>query len=207
MEEALKYYSVQRRDDPLSLNASFGVQFTLDFLGRTNEAETEYQRSKDLPGGRGTLEWRAITRVMAPEDEARLRQRLAEYIANGSTWMAFDPQLLQVLDRPEEEHSRSCARPSTIPSIRMLRAWARSHIGRNISAIGDLALEALRRDCVEMRGLTVGEMWHPLFAGLRKDARFKNILRDTGLVGHWRATGKWGDFARPLGNDDFEIIR
>ena len=28
-----------------------------------------------------------------------------------------------------------------------------------------------------------------------------------GIFDYWRVTGKWGDFARPLGDDDFEIIR
>lgn len=28
-----------------------------------------------------------------------------------------------------------------------------------------------------------------------------------GLVDHRRASGKWGDFARSLGDDDFEFIK
>jgi hypothetical protein len=33
---------------------------------------------------------------------------------------------------------------------------------------------------------------------------FKQILRDAGIVDYWRATGKWGDFCKPVGSDDFE---
>jgi hypothetical protein len=29
-------------------------------------------------------------------------------------------------------------------------------------------------------------------------------VRELGLVDYWRASGKWGDFARPVGTDDFE---
>ena len=71
----------------------------------------------------------------------------------------------------------------------------------------DLALAALHRGYVEKRGLTLVEIWHPIFAGIRKDSCFKDVLRGVGLADHWRRSGKWGDFARPLGDDDFEIIR
>ena len=47
----------------------------------------------------------------------------------------------------------------------------------------------------------------PTLAELRKDPRFKQLMRDLGLYDYWRASGKWGDFARPTGDDDFEIIR
>jgi hypothetical protein len=38
------------------------------------------------------------------------------------------------------------------------------------------------------------------------DPRFKDIVRDVGLVEYWRKSGNWGNFARPLGDDDFEMI-
>ena len=50
-------------------------------------------------------------------------------------------------------------------------------------------------------------MWYPETTEARKDPRFKEIVRDLGLSDYWRKSGKWGDFARPLGDDDFEITR
>ncbi len=49
-------------------------------------------------------------------------------------------------------------------------------------------------------------LWLPMFRAIRQDSRFKDIVRDKGLSDFWRASGKWGDFARPVGDDDFEII-
>jgi hypothetical protein len=40
----------------------------------------------------------------------------------------------------------------------------------------------------------------------RGDPRFKQILRDMGLVDYWRQSGKWADFCRPVGEDDFECL-
>jgi hypothetical protein len=47
-------------------------------------------------------------------------------------------------------------------------------------------------------------IWWPWETGLRADPRFKEIVRELGLTDYWRASGKWGDFARPVGTDDFE---
>jgi hypothetical protein len=71
----------------------------------------------------------------------------------------------------------------------------------------DLALAALRRDNVEMGGTTLHELWQPFETGLRTDPRFKQLIRDLGIYDYWRASGNWGDFARPKGDDDFEMIR
>ncbi len=38
-------------------------------------------------------------------------------------------------------------------------------------------------------------------------AGFKDLVRALGVERYWRATGQWGDFARPAGEDDFEITR
>jgi TolB-like protein len=197
----------ERQADPLSLSASFGLQFALDIAGRFEEAEAEYERSKDLSGGnRGALEWRAVTRMTARKDTARLKERAADFIRIDSTYMPFLPELLKVLDEPDKALAIlrvAFDEPAYQDGARMgaIAHWA-VHLGDM-----DFALKALRRGYVEKRGLTVVEIWHPIFAELRKNPRFKEIVRDIGLADHWRATGNWGDFARPLGDDDFEVFR
>jgi len=47
-------------------------------------------------------------------------------------------------------------------------------------------------------------LWLPNLSGLRSDPRFKETLRATGLVDYFRSSGKWGDFCKPAGVDDFE---
>jgi hypothetical protein len=39
---------------------------------------------------------------------------------------------------------------------------------------------------------------------MHADPRFKSILRDLGLVDYFRSSGRWGDFCKPVGQDDFE---
>jgi hypothetical protein len=58
-----------------------------------------------------------------------------------------------------------------------------------------------------MKGALTHTIWYPVMSKARKTPEFKELVRDIGLYDYWRKSGKWGDFARPKGNDDFEIIR
>ena len=48
------------------------------------------------------------------------------------------------------------------------------------------------------------EAWILPYSSVRTLPAFKALLRDAGIVDYWRQTGKWGDFCKPVGADDFE---
>ena len=50
--------------------------------------------------------------------------------------------------------------------------------------------------------VSLGPLWYPSHAPLRKTDRFKALVRKAGLVDYWRARG-WPDLCRPVGADDF----
>ena len=68
----------------------------------------------------------------------------------------------------------------------------------------ELALAALRRSAMAASYRPM--VWEPLLRNVRKTAGFKQLITELGLPDYWRKSGKWGDFARPVGDDDFEII-
>jgi TolB-like protein len=203
---AVRRTLVVRQTDPLALGVSFNLQFYLGCAGRLEEAEAEYERSRDLSGNRGNIEWRTVNRAMALKDGAQVRQRFAAAFGQDVNFMPFAPRLLQVIDQPDEAlkllrtalDNPACQDGGRLGAI---AHWA-AYYGDD-----DLALQALRRGYVDLAGLTVAEIWSPVFARLRRDPRFKDIVRDLGLADHWRRTGKWGDFARPQGDGDFELFR
>jgi TolB-like protein len=47
--------------------------------------------------------------------------------------------------------------------------------------------------------------WMPLMEPVRRSARFKEIVREMGLVDYWRAS-RWPDHCRPLPEGDFECF-
>jgi TolB-like protein len=205
-DEAADLILEDRQADPLSIGLSFIVQFILGCAGRLEEAEAEYERSKDLPGNRANLEWRAVSRAMVWRDPALVKQRFVPAYGQDTSYMPFAPRLAEAIDRPDEALAIVRAAfddPSCQDGARQaaIAHWA-AYYGDD-----DLVLKALRRGFVDLGGVIVSEIWSPVFVRTRRDPRFKDIVRDLRLADHWRRTGKWGDFARPVGDDDFQIIR
>jgi len=46
--------------------------------------------------------------------------------------------------------------------------------------------------------------WIMPYSSVRPLPGWKRIMVDAGIVDYWRTTGRWGDFCRPVGTDDFE---
>jgi adenylate cyclase len=61
--EAIDQYLNARRADPLAMSISANLQAQLTFVGRYVEAETQYERSKDLAGDREAIEHMALMRL------------------------------------------------------------------------------------------------------------------------------------------------
>jgi adenylate cyclase len=204
--EAVEYYQRVRRADPLSLGISGPLQNALDMAGRHAEAEAEYQRSRDLSGGRAAWEFFALLRLWSRQDadSDAIEAQFRFFLRHENVPMALNHILIDRWN--DAEAARDAIRqafedPASQDSTRMavISIYA-DHFGDK-----DMALAAIRR-FVALGGPTIYLIWLPVRSGLRADPRFKEIVRDLGLYEYWRASGHWGDFARPLGDDDFEMI-
>jgi len=204
--EALPRIQRQIAEDPLSLNASYGWQIMLTLTSRDDEADAEYLRSRSLTGERGFVDvlalWRLLTR---PSEPAALRAQFELTARTGGR--PFDRLAAELADELDDREAavatlhRLYADPAMQTASGMLwLAGFADHFNDT-----DLALSALRRSYVDLGGTNIGMLWRPMSNPLRADPRFKDIVRDLGLVDYFRASGNWGDFCRPLpGGDDFE---
>jgi hypothetical protein len=72
---------------------------------------------------------------------------------------------------------------------------------------GAITVEAFRHALLEFDFYGKFVLWWPPLRRARQTPGFKQLLRELGIYDYWRKSGNWGDFARPRGGDDFEIIR
>jgi TolB-like protein len=202
-QEAAEQQFGVTRADPLSIGASWGLQYHLDCARRFDEAEAEYEKSKDFPGSRLPLDLLALNRMMARGRLAEVRKQLV-LVADDTDRLPFALELADVLEEPSKALAILRSALSEAGGQSALRVDAIAHFAAFLGD-DDLAIEALGY-IVDVGGTLVIDLWHPNFGRVRLDSRFKDLVRRTGLADHWRRTGNWGDFARPLNDDDFELI-
>ncbi len=204
-EKAIPHAARAREMEPLSLRASTELQVQLDFSGHLAEAEAEYERSKALSGDRDVVESLAVFRALILGD-TQAPSRVKRYMGYDTSPVAGLEDLTKAFDHPETMIARlhvAAMSPANQDGRRQFKialwsAW-----------LGDTALgaAALRRYAIDLHFPRIGGIWAGGLRAIRRTAAFKEIVRDLGLVDYWRQSGKWGDFARPVGDGDFEIIK
>jgi len=204
VRESIPFGVEAGRIEPLAPNPV--LPQLLFYCGRDAEAEALAERCRELTTNHLLDDVFAYSRAMARGEHEKAKGYLAAASANGasrSIWRemldVFDDvsQARAVLHRCFETASDDGAGFSRLHGATMFAAY----FGEP-----DLALAIYRRIHRRLLGIYITNFWHPLFREMRRLPGFSELAKEVGLVTYWRATGQWGDFARPVGNDDFECL-
>jgi adenylate cyclase len=206
--EATEYSQKLTRIEPLSLSASQSLAVAYEAAGDLEASLQEIERGQGLPGDPNANTGPLLVIAMTKGDRAMINEAFEKNIKADSViptrYQSLTETMYSLLDDPEAatgELHRVFKDPAYHNSFgHMVMAFYASYFGDHA-----LALDIFR----EMRksnAFTMVEMWRPMHKPMRQLLGFKDLLRDMGLVDYWRATGNWGDYVHPVGDDDFECI-
>jgi len=207
IREGLGYMQQMRALEPLSMMASSMVAITLDFAGDLEDSAREFERAANLEGDIAGIAGPALAVALTRGDRAEIERTAArafEYDLLPAGSHGLNRTMHGLLDEPESalRTLRKFARDPAYdtPITHNVLAFYASHFGDD-----ELALE-LFRPLLLSGSFIVRPIWRPMHRNMRHLPGFKDLLRELKLVDYWRATGKWGDYVRPVGEDDFECI-
>jgi TolB-like protein len=203
--EAIPFAREAARVEPLAPNTLQGL---LDLVGGSDEAEAEYQRTLRLPISQPLNHYWAVARSMMLRNHGQVRERLvlcAEHFGG----VSFFGAALEMFDEPTRFVawlSKNIEDGPGLDSLGINKNLFLGYLAAYVEA-PELVLRAWRAMSRDLLGVQILRIWHPLFAEVRKLPGFKDLVSDFNLPTYWRTTGEWGEFARPVGADDFEILR
>jgi hypothetical protein len=198
------------RLDPLNLMLSANLQWDLGVTSQTEAVQTEYERSSALVGDHGRVDHFALARALnRREQDMRSAERQFDlYLKNETLPMSFTRELRTLLRNPEA--ARALIRKALdVPDNR--QPLKQFFIALYADSFGDLdtTLRGLRNSAfleLDERSPWLPLLWFQFQTPVRTEPRFKEMVRDLGLVDYWRTSGNWGDFCRPTGGEDFECF-
>jgi TolB-like protein/Tfp pilus assembly protein PilF len=194
MEKARALFRDAREADPLNPTILAFLLGSHHMVGDTAAALAEYERHRTLHGHHKFADFLTDVGLLGTGD-------ISSPSALPLQADEIDQAAAEHFDTPERALQQlhvlyADARYADWFSRRRLAMWA-AYFGDS-----ELALNAMN-DAATATPLHLFLLWFPLFSEVRQQAGFRDLMREHGIVAHWRTYG-WPKYCRPLGGDDFE---
>ena len=208
VREGLEYDQRGAGIEPLVVTPAVVLGVSYEVNGDLDAALKEFQRGQGLIGDRGQLNGVALATALTIGDHALAEEILQKHM-NDDTLPPANRDITTTmqanLDDPEAARAalhRFYENPAyNNPFVRnVISVWSAYFNDY------ELALK-IQTEAVKSGSFVVYAIWRPIFKPMRQLPAFKQLLQEAGLVDYWLSTGNWGDFCRPVGNDDFECIK
>ena len=186
-----------REKDPLQQVLRIAYFFNLGTLGNMKQAEDEYKRGKAIFGDQRPLADIRMAILHLGEKDSISADKIPEITIYGPVWTKFREFMNAREDGIAELH-RFYGNGENINSseLNVVAIWA--------AYFGDpeLALDAIERS-VRLHATSLHDYWAPLFHETRQLPRFKEFVREIGLVDYWNEYS-WPDLCHRTDDGDFE---
>jgi adenylate cyclase len=205
VNDALQLLEAARRIDPLSAP----VSATLQIIGlcgeRFDESHAEFDRFREAGGDREEMEHNALFRVWLEGDLDATRAQYRRFLDARAIPI---PELDRCYDLFGQHEAALAILRQGLDAPENQQGIKQFLLAFHAALHGDpeLALQGMRRAALDYRNVASYMLWYPFLKDARQLPGYKQLMRDLGIYDYWRKSGNWGDFARPVGDDDFEIV-
>ena len=196
--EATQYFRRAALAEPLLCKFRAMEAATYEMSGDLDQAAVELSRCVPLPGDMTIARFNLLTQALSRRDPARIVEVLALWPPND----VFAREMRAHLGEPQVALAavRHLADDPTFPKD---NAVAQSFLAYWAAYFDDTELSLQYLGNMRTDASMAFVLWRPILKNTRRLPGFKDLVRDLGLVAYWRASGNWGEFCRPLGEDDF----
>jgi adenylate cyclase len=204
--EAIKYVKRLVRMEPLSsgIHLLLGVNYELS--KNSDAAVIAFKKARDLSDQPALSNTGLLVLALEENNRALIDEytglvKNTELHGNISGSRDINQVMHALLDTPQEagaELRLFLTDPAyQYPMNRLgIAVWS-SYFGEH-----EFALQ-IYRELLVSNLFEIWPIWRPIHKEMRQLPGFKNLVREIGLVDYWRKSGKWSDFCRPVGDDDF----
>jgi len=197
------------RIEPLSVSAGYWLGLAHEVANDLEAAATQYAKVGKAVGDVNAAAGPALAVALTRGDQAEIESGIDKVLANDLGVAGHEELTAAMRDHLDDPAGALDVLRDYVADIDRWSPLMRSVVALWASYFGDdaLALEAYR----SLRGSRGGSalwltMWRPLHRNMRQLPGFKDLLRDIGIADYWHETGYWGDYVRPVGEDDFECF-
>ena len=191
------------RLDPM-LAAPF-IMVMLDAAGRSEEAIAENERQRRLLTFPPIVELFDLIRSMAFDDAATVKAKLEAYLPLSANFLPKSEEVAKNFE-DKEMVARILEEAAQDPDFATASQTTGIAIMAAYFGLTEFAAQCLRTAFTDLKATTQSYLWHPLFKEVRQTEAYKQLIREQGFYDYWRESGHWSELARPLGDDDFEMI-
>ena len=196
------------RVEPLYIQPAYILAMTLETAGEADQAMQQYEVTGRLQGNSNAFAGPQLVVALNQRDRPAIEAGLEKMLQDDLGVTGHLELTKAMCDHLDEPEAALAVLRRTLADSGHLGALMKSVIAIWASYFGDdeLALEAYRGIVGMPARMIWTVVWRPLHRQMRQLPGFKELVRDLGLVEYWRGTGHWGDYVRPVGEDDFEIV-
>jgi len=197
------------RVEPLYAQPTNFLALNLELAGELDQALEQYRNAARLLGDSNAYAGPILVVALTRGDRAAIESGLEKVLASNLKipgHQELTQSMRDCLDDPEaalgelRRYHRNTEDPGSL-MLSVVAIWA-SYFGDDA-----LALEIFTSMKVGRTNTgTIPTMWRPIHGKMRRMPGFRELMRKRGVADYWRSTGQWGDYARPVGEDDFECF-